>query len=333
MRALVTGGGGFLGKAIVQQLLRSGYAVHVFSRQRYPELDRMGVRSLQGDISDFSAVEKASYDCDVVFHVAAKAGIWGSYQEYFKTNVTGTENVIRACRRLRISRLVYTSTPSVVFDGQDIEGGDESLPYAFRYRAPYPQTKVAAEAKVLAANDAQLATVALRPHLIFGPGDRHFIPGILKRGRRRRLFRIGSVSKLVDFTYVDNAADAHVLAAQKLELGSKVAGRAFFVSNGEPTALWEFVNSILKMADLGPVKRTLNPQLAYGIGWLLESAYTLFSVEHEPVLTRFLTDQLCCAHWFNISAAKSLLGYKPKVNMEEGLDRLGHWMALTNLHY
>jgi nucleoside-diphosphate-sugar epimerase len=326
MRALVTGGGGFLGKAIVRRLLLEGYSVRTFSRRRYPGLDQMGVDSFQGNISNGRSVEEACQGCDLVFHVAAKAGIWGNYEEYFSTNVSGTENVIQACRRLKISRLIYTSTPSVVFDGQDIDGGDERLPYASCYKAHYPKTKAVAEAKVLAANDAKLATVALRPHLIFGPDDRHLVPGILKRGRRGGLFRIGSLSKLVDFTYVDNAAEAHWLAAQKLEVGSAVAGRAFFVSNGQPTALWDFVNRVLQMVNLGPVERTISREVAYAVGCLYETVYGFFSIQQEPALTRFLVEQLSSAHWFNISAARRLLGYEPRIDIEEGLNRLHRWI-------
>ncbi|MDA2935019.1 NAD-dependent epimerase/dehydratase family protein, partial [Acidobacteria bacterium AH-259-D05] len=230
MKALVTGGGGFLGGAIVQGLLRKNYAVRSFSRGSYPALESMGVEVFQGDLADGERIQGACHNCDVVFHVAAKTGIWGEYQRYYQANVVGTENVIAACRLQGISRLVYTSSPSVVFDGRDMQGVDERVPYPQRYKAAYPETKATAEQKILEANDDGLATVALRPHLIWGPGDTHLIPGIIARGRAGKLRRIGKNLQLVDFTYVDDAAAAHLLAAANLSPGSSISGRVFFIT-------------------------------------------------------------------------------------------------------
>jgi nucleoside-diphosphate-sugar epimerase len=327
VKALVTGGGGFLGEAIVRQLLEAGYTVRSFSRNRHPSLESIDVEIVHGDVSVRQEVYRACEGCDIVFHVAAKAGIWGKYWEYFNANVTGTLNIIEACRSLAIGRLVYTSTPSVVFDGRDMDGADETVPYSSSYKAPYPKTKAIAETAVLAANDAELATVALRPHLIWGPRDSHLIPGILKRGRQGRLFRIGSESKLVDFTYVDNAAEAHVLAAQKLQPGSKAAGKVFFISDGNPIPLWDFVNRVLECGDLQPVNRVLGRRLAYTIATLCEVLYKVFLVQREPPLTCFLVDELVTAHWFDISAAGRLLGYHPRISMEQGLERLTRWLG------
>ena len=326
MKALVTGGGGFLGGAIVRQLLEDGYSVRSFSRNRYPKLDRLEVEIRQGDITSPTAIREACQGCDIVFHVAAKVGIWGRYRDYYNVNVRGTSNVIYACRSLGISRLVYTSTPSVIFDSEDMEGVDETIPYPSNYKSPYPKTKAIAEAAVLAANDVRLATTVLRPHLIWGPGDSHLIPAILSRGRRGSLFRIGSKSSLVDFTYIDNAAEAHLLAAQKLWPGSEVAGKAFFISDGNPISLWEFVNRVLKCAGMQPVGRSVSQKLAYSCALFCELLYTILSVEREPPLTRFLVDELATAHWFDISSASRFLGYHPRVSTEEGFERLTHWI-------
>jgi nucleoside-diphosphate-sugar epimerase len=181
-RALVTGGGGFLGGAIVNRLIERGDQVRSLSRTFYPELEFKGVEQIQGDISDLAVVTNACAETDIVFHVAAKPPPWGKYEAYYQTNVVGTENVIKSCKRQGVGRLVYTSTPSVVFDGTDKEGADESVPYPARYNADYPKTKAMAEQKVLAAADRNLATVALRPHQIWGPGDPHFVPRLIARG-------------------------------------------------------------------------------------------------------------------------------------------------------
>jgi len=245
MNALVTGGGGFLGGVIVRMLRERGDQVCSFSRGTYPELEKAGVRQIQGDLTDREALLKAAQGCDIIFHIAAKAGIWGSYDEFYQTNVIGTKNVLSACGAHGIHKLVYTSSPSVVFDGVDVEGGDESLPYPAHFEAHYPRTKAEAEQLVLAANGAELATVSLRPHLIWGPGDNHLAPRIIAKGKSGRLRRIGNRPCLVDTVYVDNAAQAHLLAADRLTPDSPLAGKAYFISNNEPIPLWEMVNRIL----------------------------------------------------------------------------------------
>jgi nucleoside-diphosphate-sugar epimerase len=322
MNALVTGGGGFLGGAIVHRLLARGDRVRSLSRRHYAVLASLGVEQWQGDVADAVVVDPAVAGRDVVFHVAAKAGVWGPYAEYHRVNVVGTQNVLSACRKHGVRRLVYTSSPSVVFDGRDMEGVDESVPYPKHYEAAYPKTKAEAERLVLAANGPDLATVALRPHLVWGPGDNHLVPRILERGRAGRLRRFGGANKLIDATYIDNAADAHILAADKLAPGSPIAGKAYFISNGEPIPLWDLVNRILTAGGVAPVTRSSPVWLAYAAAGLMEAAYTALRRGDEPPLTRFVVRELTTAHWFDLAAARRDLGYEPKVSVEEGLRRL-----------
>jgi 2-alkyl-3-oxoalkanoate reductase len=322
MNALVTGGGGFLGSAIVRRLLARGDRVRSLARSRHPQLDALGVEQVQGDVADLASVEKAVADCHIVFHVAARAGIWGRLEDYQRTNVEGTLHVILACRRHGVGRLVYTSSPSVVFDGRDMAGVDESAPYPVRYETHYPRTKAEAERLVLQANGSGLATVALRPHLIWGPGDNHLVPRILARARAGRLRRIGRKSPLIDHIYIDNAAEAHIRAGDRLWTGAALAGRAYFLSQGEPIPLWDFVNKILEAACLPPVRRTIPVSVAYALGWLLEGFYGLLRWRAEPPMTRFLARILSTDHWFDISAARRDLGYEPLVSLDEGLKRL-----------
>ena len=311
-----------MGRAIIEQLLVRGDQVRSFSRGIYPDLSRREVEVLQGDIVDAEAVLRAAQGIDVVFHVAAKAALWGAATDFFKANVVGTENVIRACQRMGISRLVYTSSPSVVFDGRDMEGVDESVPYAKTYHAHYPRTKALAESRVLAANSSQLATVALRPHLLWGPNDTQLTRSLLARGRAGTLTRIGRRDPLVDFTYVENAALAHLLASDKLRCGSNIAGRPYFISQGTPVPLWSFINRLLEAGSLPPVQRIVSPRLAYAAAMLLEFVYRTLPLKGEPRLTRFLAKELCTAHWFNIDAARRDLDYSPTVSIDEGLRRL-----------
>jgi nucleoside-diphosphate-sugar epimerase len=326
MNALVTGGGGFLGSSIVRLLVQRGDRVRSLSRQRYPSLDALGVDQTQADITDAREVERAAAGCDIVFHVAARAGISGRYRDYHRVNVLGTDVVLNACRWLGIGRLVYTSSPSVVFDGRDMEGVDESLPYPMHYDAPYSATKAQAERLVLSANGPKLATMALRPHLIWGPGDNHLVPRILARGRAGRLRRIGGTSKLIDSVYIDNAAEAHVLAADRLAPGSIIAGKAYFISNGEPLPLWDLVNRVLAAGGVAPVMKSVPLWAALAAGWCLEKVYDALWPETEPPMTRFLARELATAQWFDLTAAQRDLGYRPSVSIDEGMHRLAEWL-------
>lgn len=326
MRALVTGGGGFLGQAICRQLRERGDDVRSLARGDYPELASLGVEAVRGDITDRAAVARAMSGCDVVFHVAAKAGVWGPAAEYEQINLHGTRNVLAACREAGVQRLVYTSSPSVVHAGGDQEGIDESTPYPASFATHYPRTKAAAEQEVIAANGPELATVSLRPHLIWGPGDNHLVPRLIDRARSGRLRRVGPGTNRVDVVYIDNAAEAHLLAADRLSPGSLVAGKCYFISQGEPVNLWEFVNQILACADLPPLKKGVSLGTAKAIGGVLEAVYSLLGRRDEPPMTRFVAEQLGTSHWYDISAARRDLGYQPRVSTEEGLERMREWL-------
>lgn len=324
-KILVTGGGGFLGKAIVRQLLAKGHRVASFSRDSYPELEALGVRQFCGDLANAGAVKDAVRGRDAVFHVAAKTGVWGAFEEYFRSNVTGTLNVIAACRSCRVPALVYTSSPSVVFDGKDMQGVDESAPYPTHFHSPYPQTKAMAEQAVMAAACAELKTVALRPHLIWGPQDNHLVPRIIARAASLR--RVGDGKNRVDTIYVDNAASAHLLAMEALEKNPAVSGRVYFISDDNPIGLWQMVDRILAAGGKPALNRSLSPATAYRMGALLEWAYRTFGISGEPRMTRFVARELATSHWFDISAAKRELGYAAHISIDEGMQRLKAWLA------
>lgn len=320
-RAVVTGGGGFLGSKIVTMLLAEGCSVTSFSRNQYPELEARGVRCHRGDLADRRAVSDALRDTDVVFHVAAKAGIWGDSSEYHAANVTGTVNVIEGCLRNRVTKLVYTSTPSVAFGGRDVRNANEEEPLPEKHLAPYIATKAKAERLVIQANSSTLATVALRPHLIWGPGDTQLFPRIAERRRANRLMLIGSGDNLVDSTFVDNAARAHLDAWKRLEPGGPVAGRAYFISQGDPRPVRYLINALLDAADLPPVSRSIPLPVAYVAAWFLELGYRTLRVAEEPPVTRLTVLEMGRDHYFDISAARRDLGYDPSVSIEEGLER------------
>jgi 2-alkyl-3-oxoalkanoate reductase len=322
---LVTGGGGFLGKAIVKKLIAKNLSVTSFSRNFYPELERMGVAQIKGDLADKNVVVKAFRNIDAVFHVAAKPGIWGSFKEFFQANVIGTKNVISACRENSIQQLIYTSSPSVIFDDYDMENVDETIPYPKKYLAPYPKTKAMAEKLVQTATRKDLNTITLRPHLIWGPGDNHLVPGIVNRARR--LKQVGRKDDLVDTIYVDNAADAHVLALEKLLENPFLSGNIYFISQDEPVSKWKMANAFLLAAGLAPIKGHVSAKAAYVAGSIFEFVYKFFNIKKEPPMTRFAAKELATSHWFNISKAKKDLGYYPKVSTQEGLLRLKQWFS------
>ena len=324
MKILVTGGGGFLGQALCRGLVERGHEVLSFNRGDYPPLAALGVGQIRGDLADADAVRHAVAGVDAVFHNAAKAGAWGSYESYHRANVVGTDNVIAACRAEGIGRLVYTSTPSVTHRAtHPVEGlGADEVPYGEDFQAPYAATKAIAEQRVLAANDATLATVALRPRLIWGPGDQQLVPRLAERARAGRLRFVGDGTNLVDTTYIDNAALAHFLAFEHLVPGAACAGKAYFISNGEPLPMRELLNKLLAASGAPPVEKSISFKTAYRIGAVAERLWPLLRLKGEPPMTRFLAEQLCTPHWYSMEPARRDFGYVPRVSIDEGLTRL-----------
>ena len=322
MRVLVTGGGGFLGGAVVRALLARGDDVVSVARGDYPALRATGVRTVRGDLAAPGVALAAAEGCDAVVHVAAKAGIWGAAADYVRSNVDATREVVAACRAHGIARLVHTSTPRVVHAGGDIEGGDERLPYGVHEHDPYPRTKAAAERLVLAAADEQLGTVALRPHLVWGPGDTQLVPRILDRARRGRLRFVGGGDALIDTTYVDDAVSAHLCALDRVAPGAACSGRAYFISSGEPRPVRDVVHAILVAGGADRDIASVPLPVALAAGRLAEGLWRLLGRQDEPPMTRFLARQLATAHWFDISAARRDLGYAPGVGLDEGFRRL-----------
>jgi len=324
---LVTGGGGFLGRAIVEQLLARGDAVRVFARSDYPDLAARGVEVIHGDLRDAKQVDAAVAGCAAVIHTAALAGIWGKRSEYEAINVKGTRHILTACTRYRVNRLVFTSSPSVTFAGRDQCGCDETLPYPTRWLCDYPRTKALAEQAALAANGAAgLLTCALRPHLIWGPGDPHLIPRLIARARAGQLRRIGPGTNLIDTIYVENAARAHLQALDALTPGSAVCGRAYFLSQGEPVNCWDWIDQVLALVDLPPTGRAIGLRTARLIGACCEAVYTLFRLPGEPRMTRFLAAQLGTSHYYDITRARRDFAYSPEISTTEGMKKLGVWL-------
>ena len=323
MKALVTGGGGFLGRYVVEQLLARGDEVTTYARGTYPELKAIGARPVRGDLQDAEAISASCKGIDVVYHVASMIGFWSPWDAFYAANVVGTQNVIAACREQAVPRLVYTSTPSVVFDNRSQAGFDESLPYPDSYQNHYSHTKAIAERAVIAANGQDgVLTVSLRPHLIIGPRDRHLIPRIVARLKTGRVPQVGDGTNRVDLTYVEDAARAHLLAADALQPGAPVAGSAYFISQDDPVNPWEWMNELARALDLPPIRRTVPLWVVLGASSAIEFAYRALPLRGEPFLTRFLVHELATSHYYDITRAKRDLGYKPQFTMVEATRRV-----------
>lgn len=322
MKVIVTGGGGFLGSHIIGELLRQNKEVTSISRKPYPELDSRVIQ-ISCDLGDKEKLVKSITGAQEVYHAAARVGIWGPWKDFYDTNVVGTQNVIEACVKAGCTRLIYTSSPSVVFDGHDHLGVDESYPYVEKRISHYGYSKRLAEEKILSANGKnQLFTVALRPHLIWGKGDRFLLPRVIEQARSGKLRRVGNGKNRVDITHVKDAARAHVLAAERLGGISPCAGKAYFLNQGEPVLLWDFIDEVLRRNQIPSLKKSINFPLAYQLGASLELAYGLFGAKKEPPMTRFLAQTLARNHFYSMDSAKRDFGYAPQVSMTAGLDEL-----------
>lgn len=323
MNTLVTGGGGFLGRYIVERLLVRGDSVRIFSRGAYPELRSLGINVVQGDLRSAAEVSSACKNIDAVFHVAALPGVWGPWKTYYEINTLGTRNVLEACRANGVPKLVYTSSPSVVYDGHGHLNATEDLPYPNSFMCHYPHSKALAEREVLEAGaKGDLLTVALRPHLIWGPRDNHLIPRLIQRAKAGRLLRVGTGSNVVSMSYVENVAHAHLLACDALSPGSPVCGQAYFINEPEPVNLWNWIDDLLQLAGLPKLRRRVSSTMAWTIGAALEGIFTLARLSGEPPMTRFVASQLSQSHSYSIEKASRDFGYAPIVSVSEGMQRL-----------
>ena len=332
-RYVITGGGGFVGKALGKALRAEGHSVLALARSAYPELATYGIESARVDISsDPKMWQSLCEGADGVFHIAAKVDMWGAYDDFFNVNVVGTRNVIAACLAAGVRNLVFTSSPSVIHNGSNLHGVDESYPYPKHFDAFYPQTKAQAEQEVLAANNGEtLRTISLRPHLIWGPEDTNLIPTILERARAGRLTRIGRGENLVDVTFIDDCVQAHIMAMRALESDNKQAqGRAYFITQGEPVRMWAWIDEVLQAHALPPVSKSIPTNLAMGLAYVMEmisKALLVCGINKPPLLTRFLVSEMATDHYFSIEAAARDLGYAPRHTMKEAMGK-----TFTNLH-
>jgi len=320
-KSFITGGSGFLGKALAKALVARGHSVIVTSRKDLPDLESFGVKVLKVDLnSDMSGLKSYLSDVDAVFHTAAKVSMWGKFEDFYRTNVEATRTLLKLAQGAEVERFIYTSSPSVIANGTDLCNADESIPYPDTYESFYPQTKAEAEREVLATNSQHgIKTIALRPHLIFGPGDTNLIPTIISKAQAGRLIRVGDGQNRTDLTFIGDCVDAHIAAYESLGTNPRAAGRPYFISQGEPVVMWEWIDSVLSSFQLGPVKRSIPlsvaRMLAHGAEWWARR----MAPEKEPFLTSFLVTEMATSHYFNIEAARTELGYVPRRTIQQAM--------------
>ena len=325
MRVLVTGASSLIGAGVVRSLVERGDEVRVLQRRSAePGSD---VVEVLGDVADRGVVDEAIDGCDAVVHLAARVGLTGTREQFVETNVTGTRNLLEAAHERGVGRFVHVSSPSVAHDGHAIVGGGADEPTAAAGSAFYPETKAMAERLAIAADDARLGVVVVRPHLVWGPGDTQLVGRVVDRARGGRLALVGGGTALVDTTYVDNAVDALVAALDAVAPGAPCAGRAYVVSNGEPRPVRELVAGICAAAGVEFSPRDVDLRAARVVGSVVERLWSRLRPESEPPLTRFLAEQLGTAHWFDQRSVRRDLGWTPTIGLDEGFARLAEWYS------
>lgn len=329
MKIIITGGRGFVGKALSQKFINSNHSIHTigrsshFTKSDFPE----NCQHHYCDLANDPIPEAIFKGADLIFHIAAKAGVWGKYSDFYSSNVTATRNILSACKKYNIAKLIYTSTPSVVFSGQPIVSGTESLPYGNSRLSAYAETKSIAEREILEANDpGKLKTIALRPHLIWGEGDPHLLPRVINRHKKGKLRIVGEGGNKVDLTHVDNVVHAHFCAMEALLKNSTLGGNAYFIGQNEPVNLWDWLNEIFAMLDLPKLTKKISYQKAYLLGSSLEKIWGILRLRGEPPMTRFVANQLAHDHWFSIESAKKDIGYEPIRDMNDSLNESLTWL-------
>jgi 2-alkyl-3-oxoalkanoate reductase len=328
MRVLVTGAAGFLGRAIVRRLAEAGHAVVALVHANDADVSAAGVERRSGDITNLDAMTQAVAGCDAVVHSAARVAPFGRIDDYYDANVRGTDNLLAACEIAGVHKLVFTSCAGVVLDRGDLDGVDETQRMPARAPTSYLATKAMAERHVLAASSAELATVALRPHLLWGPGENRLLPRLAALAKAGKLRLFGDAGKKIDSCYVDNAADAHLAALERLEPGAAIAGNAYFITQGEPAPVDGFVNGLLRAAGFPAETRRLSTSLAR---MLATTAPLRRAVGGDPLLTSDALALFGRTTWFDIAAARRDLDYQPRVGMAEGFARVSAHLARARM--
>jgi 2-alkyl-3-oxoalkanoate reductase len=321
VKVLVTGATSLLARTAAEILLARGDDVVCLQRGQ----SSLAAEQVSADIRDSTAVQRAAVGCDAIIHAAAKVGVVGSWDEYRAINVDGTNNILAAARTAGIERIVYVSSPSVAHGGDALAGLGAEPPVLGRKNAFYAESKAMAEQAALAANTNDLAVVAIRPHLVWGPGDAQLVGRIVDRAKNGRLALVGGGAALIDTTYITNAAESLVTALDRVRPGAACSGRAYVIANGEPRPIRDLIAGICAAANVPFAPRDVPLAIAKVAGSVVERTWKITRRTTEPPLTRFLAEQLGTAHWFDPRPAKDDLGWTPRITIDQGLQALAAW--------
>ena len=324
MKVLLTGASGLLGRTTAERLIARGDEVTVL--QRRPS--GLACAEVLGDVADPVVVRRAVAGQDAVMHLAAKVDVTGPWHEYARVNVSGTRTVVGACRAASVGRLVHVSSPSVAHAGAALVGAGAGPAEPHRARGNYARSKAVAELEALTAAGPDLAVLAVRPHLVWGPGDTQLVERIVARARAGRLPVIGSGAALIDTTYVDNAAAALVAAVDACgNRSGEGSGEALVVSNGEPRTVGEILMRLCRAAGAPGPRGRVPFRVSWLAGAVAEGLWVASRRTSTPPLTRFLAEQLATAHWFDQRRTRAVLDWVPGVGLDEGFARLAAWYA------
>jgi len=319
---LVTGATGVVGGATVRALLANGHRVTTLQRRALPDdLAAAGARGIRGDITNADDARRACDGIDVVVHAAARVEVTGPWSDFERVNIDGTATMLHAARDAGANGFVFVSSPSVAHAGEPLVGADADPASPEHARSHYARSKAIAEIAVLAADTDDMATVAIRPHLVWGPGDTQLTARIIDRARSGRLVLIGSGAALIDTTYIDNAGTALAAAVDRVH-DEQVHGRAFVVSNGQPRTVAEMLTRIAAAADAPGPRAAIPYPLARLAGHVAAAAWDRLDRPGDPVITPFVAEQLATAHWFDQRATRDALQWSPRVSVDEGFELL-----------
>jgi nucleoside-diphosphate-sugar epimerase len=325
MKVLVTGATGFVGKALALRLKEMGAEVTGVGRNPtgLAQLEAAGVRAIHADLRDAAPIQNACQGQEIVFHTGALSTPWGRTQDFYQTNVTGTQNVIRGCEQHGVGRLVYVSTPSIYFRFAARLDVPEDAPLPAKPANEYAHSKLLAEAEIERAFARGLPVITIRPRAIFGPGDTAILPRLIDRLRTGKMPIIGDGQNIADLTYIDNVVDALILCATS---PWATLGKKYNITNGEPVRLWEMIAKLCAELGYPFPRRRISYRVADSLATMLEILYALLPGRPEPPLTRYTVSVVSQSATLNIQAAKRDLGYRPRISLAEGFAQfLGWW--------
>lgn len=324
MNILVTGGTGFLGKALARRFIKEGHHVTIIGRNKQTgsQLEAEGITFIQANLNELEAMIQACQHKDYVFHCGAKSSPWGKYKDFYDANVIGTKNIIIGCKEHHVKRLIYVSTPSIYSYFESRENIEEDSPLPTKFMNDYARTKYLAEQEIDQAHRMGLPVITIRPRAIFGPEDNAIIPRLIKANQKIGVPMIYGGNARIDITYVDNVVEALLLCMYS---PAHTLGKKYNITNGEPMLLHDMLEKLFNTLQINWKKRKMNYHVIFTLASLMEVIYKGLLPKKEPLLTKYTVSVLSHTQTLNIEAAKNELGYEPITSVDEGMQKFAKW--------